>query len=60
MISAGKKRVAILMTEERYADLDQLCRDLGISKSSACGLALSEWLPKMKADLDARQKLLSK
>lgn len=50
MAVAGKERIQISLTHEQMAELKEVSRALGITKSTAISFALGDWLKKVKED----------
>lgn len=50
MISDGKVRMQITLSEDTKRRLDEACESLGVSKSAAISYALSEWLARVSRE----------
>lgn len=45
---APKKRIMVSLTEDQIKMLEDVCTETGLSKSSALGLALMDWIDQRK------------
>lgn len=50
MTAEGKTRIQITISAEMREKLDELCAQVGISKSAAAAIALNEWMKKVSAE----------